>query len=122
GGVESRGGGARMSGHLAQPVRTFSIGFREAAYNELSDARRVAQHLGTEHHELVVEPDAVALLQDLVWYLDEPFADSSAVPTYLVAKLARQHVKMVLTGDAGDEAFARYDRYRRFLDLETVGA
>ena len=83
--------GADVARHLAQPVRTFSIGFREAAYNELSDARRVAQHLGTEHHELVVEPDAVSLLQDLVWYLDEPFADSSAVPTYLVAKLAREH-------------------------------
>jgi asparagine synthase (glutamine-hydrolysing) len=122
GGLDSSVVVALMSRHLAQPVRTFSIGFREEAYNELSDARRVAQHLGTEHHELVVEPDAVALLQDLVWYLDEPFADASAVPTYLVAKLARQHVKMVLTGDAGDEAFAGYDRYLRFLDLERVGA
>ena len=82
----------------------------------------MAQHLGTEHHELVVEPDAVELLQQLVWYLDEPFADSSAVPTYLVAKLAREHVKMVLTGDGGDEAFAGYDRYLRFLELERVGA
>jgi asparagine synthase (glutamine-hydrolysing) len=122
GGLDSSVVVALMSRHLAQPVRTFSIGFREAAYNELSDARRVATHLGTEHHELVVEPDAVALLQDLVWYLDEPFADGSAVPTYLVAKLARQHVKMVLTGDAGDEAFAGYDRYLRFLELERVGA
>jgi asparagine synthase (glutamine-hydrolysing) len=121
GGLDSSVVVALMSRHLSQPVRTFSIGFREAAYNELSDARRVAQHLGTEHHELVVEPDAVSLLQDLVWYLDEPFADSSAVPTYLVSKLARQHVKMVLTGDAGDEAFAGYDRYLRFLELERVG-
>ena len=81
----------------------------------------MAQHLGTEHHEQVVEPDAVELLQGLVWYLDEPFADASAVPTYLVAKLARQHVKMVLTGDGGDEAFAGYDRYLRFLELQRLG-
>ncbi len=121
GGLDSSVVVALMSRHLQQPVRTFSIGFREADYNELSDARRVASHLETEHHELVVEPDAVELLQQLVWYLDEPFADSSAVPTYLVAKLARQHVKMVLTGDGGDEAFAGYDRYLRFLALERAG-
>lgn len=121
GGLDSSVVVALMSHHLSQPVRTFSIGFKEAAYNELSDARRVAQHLGTEHHELVVEPDAVDLLQSLVWFLDEPFADSSAVPTYLVSKLAREHVKMVLTGDGADEAFAGYDRYLRFLELERVG-
>ncbi|MEO7917437.1 MAG: asparagine synthase C-terminal domain-containing protein, partial [Dokdonella sp.] len=101
---------------------TFSIGFREAAYNELSDARRVADHLGTQHRELVVEPDAAELLQSLVWYLDEPFADSSAVPTYLVSKLAREDVTMVLTGDGGDEAFAGYDRYLKFLKLQQLGA
>ena len=122
GGLDSSVVVALMSRHLDRPVRTFSVGFREAPYNELSDARRVAAHLGTEHHELVVEPDAVDLLQKLVWHLDEPFADSSAVPTYLVSKLARQHVKMVLTGDGADEAFAGYDRYLRFLDLERVGA
>jgi asparagine synthase (glutamine-hydrolysing) len=121
GGLDSSVVVALMSRHLSQPVRTFSIGFREEKYNELSDARRVAHHLKTEHHELVVEPDAVELLQSLVWYLDEPFADASAVPTYLVAKLAREQVKMVLTGDGGDEAFAGYDRYLRFLDLQKVG-
>jgi len=121
GGLDSSVVVALMSRHLDQPVRTFSIGFREDAYNELSDAKRVAEHLHTQHHELLVEPDAVDLLQQLVWYLDEPFADSSAVPTYLVSKLARQHVKMVLTGDGGDEAFAGYDRYLRFLDLERAG-
>jgi asparagine synthase (glutamine-hydrolysing) len=121
GGLDSSVVVALMSRHLQQPVRTFSIGFRESHYNELSDARRVAKHLGTEHHELVVKPNAVELLQQLVWYLDEPFADSSAVPTYLVAKLAREQVKMVLTGDGGDEAFAGYDRYLRFLALERAG-
>lgn len=122
GGLDSSVVVALMSRHLAQPVRTFSIGFKEAAFNELSDARRVAQHLHTEHHELVVEPDAVDLLQRLVWFLDEPFADSSAVPTFLVAQLARREVKMVLTGDAGDEAFAGYTRYLRFLELERLGS
>jgi asparagine synthase (glutamine-hydrolysing) len=121
GGLDSSVVVALMSRHVQQPVRTFSIGFRESHYNELSDARRVATHLGTEHHELVVKPNAVELLQQLVWYLDEPFADSSAVPTYLAAKLAREQVKMVLTGDGGDEAFAGYDRYLRFLALERAG-
>jgi asparagine synthase (glutamine-hydrolysing) len=121
GGLDSSVVVALMSRHLQQPVRTFSIGFREDKYNELSDARRVANHLHTEHHELMVEPDAVDLLHQLVWYLDEPFADSSAVPTYLVSKLAREHVKMVLTGDGGDETFAGYDRYLKFLDLERAG-
>lgn len=121
GGLDSSVVVALMARHLSQPVRTFSIGFREAAYNELSDARRVARHLGTQHRELVVEPDAVDLLQKLVWYLDEPFADSSAVPTYLVAKLAREDVTMALTGDGGDEAFAGYSRYLKFLQLQRLG-
>jgi asparagine synthase (glutamine-hydrolysing) len=122
GGLDSSVVVALMSRHLSQPVQTFSIGFGEKEFNELSDARRVADHIGTEHHELVVEPDAVALLQDLVWYLDEPFADASAVPTYLVSKLARAKVKMALTGDGGDEAFAGYDRYLRYLKLQSLGA
>ncbi len=122
GGLDSSVVVALMSRHLSMPVQTFSIGFKEAAFNELSDARRVANHLGTDHHELVVEPDAVALLEQLVWYLDEPFADASAVPTFLVAQLARTHVKMALTGDGGDEAFAGYDRYLRYLKLQQLGA
>ena len=121
GGLDSSVVVALMARHLGQPVRTFSIGFREDAYNELSDARRVARHLNTEHHELVVEPDAVELLQQLVWYLDEPFADSSAIPTFLVSRLARERVTMVLTGDGGDEAFAGYDRYLRYLALQRLG-
>ncbi|HET9482448.1 MAG TPA: asparagine synthase (glutamine-hydrolyzing) [Xanthomonadales bacterium] len=122
GGLDSSVVVALMARHMSQPVKTFSIGFREARYNELPDARRVAQHIGTDHHELVVEPDAVALLERLVWHLDEPFADSSAIPTYLVSELAARHVKMVLTGDGGDEAFAGYDRYLRTLALERLGA
>ena len=122
GGLDSSVVVALMARHQQVPVQTFSLGFRESHYNELSDARRVASHLETEHHELIVKPNAVELLEQLVWYLDEPFADSSAVPTYLVAKLARRQVKMVLTGDGGDEAFAGYGRYLRFLALERAGS
>ena len=121
GGLDSSVVVALMARHLQTPVQTFSLGFRESHYNELADARRVASHLETEHHELIVKPNAVELLEQLVWHLDEPFADSSAVPTYLVAKLARRQVKMVLTGDGGDEAFAGYGRYLRFLALERAG-
>lgn len=121
GGLDSSTVVALMARQLSQPVKTFTIGFKEAAYSELDDARRVARHLGTEHHELTVEPDAVALLQQLVWHFDEPFADSSAVPTFLVSQLAQRHVKMVLTGDGGDELFGGYDRYLRLLALERMG-
>lgn len=121
GGLDSSTVVALMARHMAQPVKTFTIGFAEAQYNELEDARRVASHLGTEHHELVVEPDAVALLEQLVWHFDEPFADASAVPTFLVSQLAGQHVKMVLTGDGGDELFGGYDRYLRLLAMERLG-
>jgi asparagine synthase (glutamine-hydrolysing) len=121
GGLDSSTVVALMARHMSQPVKTFTIGFKEAAYSELDDARRVASHLGTEHHELVVEPDAVSLLQKLVWHFDEPFADSSAVPTFLVSELASRHVKMVLTGDGGDEMFGGYDRYLKFMKLERLG-
>ncbi len=121
GGLDSSTIVALMARHVVQPVKTFTIGFKEAAFSELDDARRVAAHIGTEHHELVVEPDAVALLDKLVWHFDEPFADSSAVPTFLVSELASQHVKMVLTGDGGDEMFGGYDRYLRMLQFERLG-
>jgi asparagine synthase (glutamine-hydrolysing) len=94
---------------------TFSIGFDDPEFDELAWARLVARHFGTDHHELVVRPDAWALASELVWYLDEPFADVSAIPTYLVAQLAREHVKVVLSGDGGDEVFAGYDRYPHAL-------
>jgi asparagine synthase (glutamine-hydrolysing) len=93
------------------PVKTFSIGFEEPEYDELAYARQVAQQYGTEHHELVVRPDAAAILPKLAWHYDEPFGDSSAVPTYYVAQMTRQYVTVALNGDAGDESFGGYDRY-----------
>ena len=114
GGLDSSVVVALMARHMEMPVKTFSIGFREAGFNELDDARLVANHLGTEHHELIVEAEAVRMLEDLVWHFDEPFADSSAIPTFLVSKMAAEHVKMVLSGDGGDEAFGGYDRYLRY--------
>ncbi len=111
GGLDSSMVVALMARHLDRPVKTFSIGFEEDRFNELADARLIAEHIRSEHHELVVRPDAVALLDRLVWHFDEPFADSSAIPTFLVAQQAAQEVKMVLSGDGGDEAFGGYQRY-----------
>jgi asparagine synthase (glutamine-hydrolysing) len=96
---------------LVGQVKTFSIGFTEEAYDEIPHARRVAKAFRSDHHELTLEPHSVDLLEDLTWYLDEPFGDSSAIPTYMVSKLAAGHVKVVLTGDGGDEIFAGYDKY-----------
>jgi asparagine synthase (glutamine-hydrolysing) len=99
---------ARQPGRI---IKTFSIGFTEDGYDELAHARKVADAFGTEHHELVLRPDVVSIVEDLAWYLDEPFGDTSAIPTYMVSKLASEHVKVVLTGDGGDELFAGYDKY-----------
>ena len=120
GGLDSSVVCALMTRHLSQPLKTFSIGFEEAAFDELPDARRVAQHLGTEHHELVVRADATGLLDTLAHHFDEPFGDSSAIHTYLVSQLAAKHVKMVLSGDGGDELFAGYSRYRRYAALQRI--
>jgi asparagine synthase (glutamine-hydrolysing) len=95
-----------------RPAMTFSIGFPVAEYDERRYARMAAEHLGTDHHELVVEPDAVEILPRLVWHYDEPFADSSAVPTMFLMEFARRHVTVALSGDGGDELFCGYDRYR----------
>ena len=111
GGIDSSAIVAMMSRLSSGPVRTFSIGFREDKYNELSYADLVAKKFGTEHHELTLEPDALSILGDLPWYLDEPFGDPSAIPTFLVSELAAKHVKVLLSGDGGDELFAGYDRY-----------
>lgn len=120
GGVDSSVVAALMARNLSAPVKTFTIGFKEAAYNEMPDARLVARHIGAEHHELVVEANGTELLRDLVWYFDEPFGDSSSIPTFLVAKLAAGHVKMVLSGDGGDEGFVGYERYRRYVQLKSM--
>ncbi|MEE9147182.1 MAG: asparagine synthase C-terminal domain-containing protein, partial [Candidatus Tectomicrobia bacterium] len=94
-----------------RPVRTFSIGFEEAAYNELAHARRVAERWGTDHHELVVTPDALAVLPKLVRHYGEPYADSSAIPTFYLSQMTRTSVTVALNGDGGDESFAGYERY-----------
>lgn len=120
GGIDSSIVVSHMAKHMSMPVKTFSIGFKEEKFSELSDARLVASHIGADHHEEVVEADAVSILDDLVWYFDEPFADSSAIPTYLVSKMAAQHVKMVLSGDGGDEAFGGYDRYKKYMVIERL--
>src|SRR5207249_8373469 len=93
-------------------VLTTSVGFDDEAYNELEYARTVAAHLGTESHERIVQPEIVDLLPKLAWHLDEPFADSSAVPTYYVSQAAREHVTVALSGDGGDEMWAGYARHR----------
>ena len=111
GGVDSSTVVGLMSREMSQPVKTFSIGFNEDTYSELKYARIAAKHFETEHHEFVVTPDLCEIVDELAWYLDEPFADSSAIPTYMVSKMARQYVKVVLSGDGGDELFAGYTRY-----------
>ena len=115
GGVDSSTVVALMAEVSDRPVPTFSIGFGHRDYDELAYARLVARRFGTAHHELVVEPTAVEVLPALVRHYGEPFADSSAVPTWYVARLTRQHVTVALTGDGGDEAFAGYDRHRAAL-------
>jgi asparagine synthase (glutamine-hydrolysing) len=112
GGVDSSAVVATMARLSSQPVKTFSIGFEEDDYNELAHAGQVARAFGTEHHELILQPDVLGVLEDLAWYLDEPFGDPSAIPTYMVSQLAAEHVTVVLSGDGGDELFAGYDRYR----------
>lgn len=111
GGVDSSAVVGLMTQLMGRRVKTFSIGFHEDYYNELAFARQAARHFDTEHYELVITPDVSALVNELVWHLDEPFADSSALPTYLVSKLAREHVTVALSGDGGDELFAGYERY-----------
>jgi asparagine synthase (glutamine-hydrolysing) len=112
GGIDSSAVVASMAKSVAAPVKTFSIGFKEDEWSELPHARRVAKSLGTDHYEQVLDPDVVEILDDIVFHLDEPFGDSSAIPTYMVSGLAARHVKVVLSGDGGDELFGGYDKYR----------
>jgi asparagine synthase (glutamine-hydrolysing) len=111
GGIDSSAVVALMAKPAAGRLKTFSIGFAEAGFDELAHARAVARHFGTDHYDLVLRPDVVQTVEDLTWYLDEPFGDTSAIPTYMVSKLASEHVKVVLSGDGGDELFAGYDKY-----------
>jgi len=104
-------GGPRRAGGEASAVSTFSVGFNEADFSELEYARLVAETFGTRHRETVLEPEVTGALEDIAWYLDEPFGDSSAIPTYMVSQLAAQDVTVVLSGDGGDEVFAGYERY-----------
>lgn len=112
GGIDSTIIAGLMQQLSSQPVHTFSIGFPIAKFDERSFAREASQHLGTIHHEQVVEPSALSILKKLVWQYDEPFSDSSAIPTMYLSEMTRQHVTVALSGDGGDELFAGYDRYR----------
>ena len=111
GGIDSSAVVALMSQESSERVKTFSIGFDEQDFSELHHARRVAEHVGADHHEFIVRPDAVEVLPLLVEHYGEPYADSSAVPTYYVAKETRKHVTVAPNGDGGDESFAGYERY-----------
>ena len=112
GGVDSSATVAVMAQLLDRPVKTFSIGFDDKDYDELTYAAMVARQYGTEHTEFVVRPDALQILPTLIYHYDEPYADPSAIPTYYVSKLTREHVTVALNGDGGDESFAGYERYR----------
>jgi asparagine synthase (glutamine-hydrolysing) len=111
GGVDSSSVVAMMSHLMKRPVTTCSIGFEDKEYDEADFAREIAKKFQTDHHEQVVHPEAVDILKKLVWHFDEPFADSSAIPTYYVSRVARQSVTVALGGDGGDESLAGYRRY-----------
>lgn len=121
GGIDSSTIVALMSQVSDQPVKTFSIGFHSKAFNELDYARQIARKFETDHRELMVEPDAIPIIDDLIWYLDEPFSDPSAIPTYFVSKIARENVTVVLTGDGGDEMFGGYSGYNVEAVLNKFG-
>src|SRR5437764_2600432 len=120
GGVDSSVVVGLMSQVMSQPVKTFSIGFEEDEFSELPYARKVAKHFKTDHHEFFVKSDLVSVLPQLVWAYDEPFGDSSMLPTYYVSKLAREHVTVVLTGDGGDEIFGGYEQYSREYTIHQI--
>jgi asparagine synthase (glutamine-hydrolysing) len=112
GGVDSSAVVAFAAQAMGEPLKTFSIGFEAAAFDESQYARVVAERFGTDHHELRVDEGSPELLEDIVWHYDQPFGDSSAVPSFHVARITRPHVTVVLNGDGADESFGGYDRYR----------
>ncbi|MCC7174626.1 MAG: asparagine synthase (glutamine-hydrolyzing) [Bryobacterales bacterium] len=120
GGIDSSSVVASMALQSPEPVKTFSIGFEESAFDELAYARLVAGRWRTEHHEMVVKPDSIELAGKLASHLDEPFADASAIPTYIVSEFAARHVKAALTGDGGDELFAGYESFFRLESLRPL--
>lgn len=111
GGIDSSCVVASMALQTREPVKTFSIGFEEADFNELPYARMVAEKYKTDHHEIIVKPDSIALIERLVRHFDEPFGDASAMPTFIVSEFAARHVKVALSGDGGDELFGGYTRF-----------
>lgn len=117
GGIDSSAVVSLMAKYSNQPVKTFSIGFKEAEFNELPYAREIAKLYKTEHHERIVEPESVSLLSKLVNTYNEPFADASAIPTYYVSKFAREFVTVILSGDGGDELFAGYTKYPKIRKI-----
>ncbi len=119
GGVDSSVVVALMAQESNDPVKTFSIGFDEQDFSELKYARRVAEHVGAEYNEFIVRPNAMDVLPTLVEHYGEPYADSSAIPTYYVSKETRQHVTVALNGDGGDESFGGYERYAAMQLAET---
>jgi asparagine synthase (glutamine-hydrolysing) len=122
GGVDSSSVVAMMALESGHPVKTFTIGLEEQLFDERPFARAVAERYATDHHEFIVRPNAVQVLQELSYHFDEPFGDSSALPTYYVARVARQHVKVVLNGDGGDESFIGYTRYLNCRKLDRLYA
>src|SRR2546423_144087 len=118
GGVDSSSVVAMMAMLSKTPVKTFTIGFEEQVYDERPFARMVAERYQTHHHEQIVRPDGMSVINDLVYHYGEPFADSSAIPTYYVSKIAREHVTVALNGDGGDESFLGYPRYARCREYE----
>ncbi len=118
GGIDSSAVVALMSMVQDRPVKTFSIGFHEQEFSEVQYARKISERFSTEHHEMIVEPDALDILPTLAWEFDEPFADSSAIPTYYVSKIARESVTVILSGDGGDETFGGYRRYAWAQDMQ----
>jgi len=122
GGIDSSAIVALMAQESSEQVKTFSIGFDEQDFSELHHARRVAEHVGADHHEFIVRPNAMEILPTLVEHYGEPFADSSAIPSYYVSRETRQYVTVALNGDGGDECFAGYQRYAAMSLAQKFGA